>query len=112
MRTGLIARKVGMTRLFNDRGACLGGLEIDPSIRKGVVNMSTGAWYDPEDASIPNSLCKHGNPNVLTRDMGTSKLAQGPVALTCLVEVERFDGVPPAVTAFEPPEIRRPRGAR
>jgi biotin/methionine sulfoxide reductase len=42
---------------------------------------------------------------VLTPDKGTSRLAQGPIAHTCLVEVERFEGEPPPVTAFEPPEI-------
>ena len=96
-----------VVRLFNARGACLGGLKIDPSIRKGVVNMSTGAWYDPEDASVPNSLCKHGNPNVLTRDKGTSSLGQGPSAHTCLIEIERFNGPLPEVTAHTPPEIIR-----
>ena len=35
----------------------------------------------------------------------TSRLAQAPIAHTCLVEVERFEGDPPAVTAFDPPEI-------
>ena len=54
-------------------------------------------------------MCKHGNPNVLTPDKGTSSLAQGPIAHTCLVEVERFDGIALAVTAFEPPEIVWPR---
>jgi biotin/methionine sulfoxide reductase len=65
--------------------------------------MSTGAWYDPH---IPDGLCKHGNPNVLTQDRGTSRLGQGPVAHSCLIEVERFDGTPPEVTAFVPPIIR------
>ena len=96
-----------IVRLFNARGACLGGLEIDSSIRPGVVNMSTGAWYDPEDASAPGSLCKHGNPNVLTRDKGTSSLGQGPSAHTCLIEIERFNGPLPTVTAHTPPEILR-----
>ena len=51
------------------------------------------------------SLCKHGNVNVLTIDKGTSRLAQGPIAHSCLVEVERFDGELPALTAFDPPLI-------
>ena len=53
-------------------------------------------------------MCKHGNPNVLTRDKGTSKLGQGPSAHTCLIEVELFDGPLPPVSAHEPPEIIRP----
>ena len=92
--------------LFNDRGACLATRsgERRPSAR-GVVQLSTGAWLDPEVRGEPGAMCKHGNPNVLTPDKGTSRLAQGPIAHTCLVEVERFEGEPPAVTAFEPPEI-------
>lgn len=96
-----------VVRLFNARGSCLGGLEIDPSIRPGVVNMSTGAWYDPEDPSQHGTMCKHGNPNVLTRDKGTSRLGQGPTAHTCLIAVELFDGPLPPVSAHEPPEIIR-----
>ncbi len=58
---------------------------------------------------VEGSLCKHGNPNVLTRDRGTSRIGQGPSAQTTLVEVERFEGEPPPVTAFEPPVIEERR---
>ena len=92
-------------RVFNDRGACLATAVLSEDIRQGVVQLATGAWLDPEVRGEPGSLCKHGNPNVLTPDKGTSSLAQGPIAHTCLVEVERFEGVPPEVTAFEPPEV-------
>jgi biotin/methionine sulfoxide reductase len=70
-----------------------------------VVQMSTGAWYDPLEPGVIGSLCKHGNPNVLTRDKGTSKLGQGPSAHTCLVEIELFEGELPALSAFDPPKI-------
>ena len=60
--------------------------------------------YDPLAAAEPNSLDKHGNPNVLTRDKGTSRLAQSPSAQTVLVQVERFEGEAPPITAFEPVE--------
>jgi len=93
-----------LVRVFNDRGACLGGIVISDSIRRGVVQMSTGAWYDPIE---PGGLCKHGNPNVLTLDKGTSRLGQGPIAHSCLVEVESFEGPPPEVTAFVPPVIKK-----
>ena len=36
-----------------------------------------------------------------------SRLGQGPIAHSCLVEVERYEGTPPPVTAFEPPEIMK-----
>ena len=92
-----------VARLFNDRGACLGGVIVDPSLRPGVVQVSTGAWYDPDETG----LCKHGNPNVLTRDKGTSRLGQGPSAHSCLIDVELYTGAPPPVTAHEPPRILR-----
>ena len=90
-----------VVRVFNDRGACLAAAVISDALMPGVVQLSTGAWFDPDE----NGMCKHGNPNVLTRDKGTSKLAQGPSAHTCLVQVERYDAEPPRVTAFDPPEF-------
>ena len=45
----------------------------------------------------------HGNPNVLTRDIGTSSLAQGCAGQCTTVQVERYDGVQPPIRAFEPP---------
>ena len=54
-------------------------------------------------------MCVHGNPNVLTRDVGTSRLAQGCSGQHALVEVERFDGALPPVRAFEPPRIAERR---
>jgi biotin/methionine sulfoxide reductase len=92
-----------LVRVFNDRGACLGSVVIDAAMRSGVVQMSTGAWYDPDETG----MCKHGNPNVLTRDKGTSKLGQGPSAHSCLIEVELFKDAPPPLTAHEPPQIIR-----
>ncbi|WP_431280685.1 molybdopterin-dependent oxidoreductase [Humitalea sp. 24SJ18S-53] len=92
-----------VVRVFNDRGACLAGVVLTDSLAPGCVQLPTGAWYDPE---APGGLDRHGNPNVLTLDKGTSGLAQGPSAHTTLVEVERFDGVPPPVRAFDPPEMR------
>ncbi|MEO1317717.1 MAG: molybdopterin-dependent oxidoreductase [Pseudomonadota bacterium] len=96
-----------VVRVFNDRGACLAGLRISDEVMPGVVQLSTGAWYDPEVPGDPKSLCKHGNPNVLTRDKGTSKLAQGPSAHTALVDVARVEGTPPPVTAFDPPVLKQ-----
>ena len=94
-----------IVRVFNDRGQCLAGVRIDAGLKPGVVQMSTGAWYDPLVPGAIGTLDKHGNPNVLTRDKGTSKLAQGCTAHSCLVEIERFEGEPPPVTAFDPPRF-------
>jgi biotin/methionine sulfoxide reductase len=92
-----------IVRLYNDRGACLAGAVLSEALRPGVVQLSTGAWYDPEDPAAEKPLCVHGNPNVLTRDAGTSHLAQGCSGQLSLVEAERYDGPLPRVKAFDPP---------
>jgi len=92
-----------IVRVFNDRGACLAGAVLRDDLRPGVEIMATGAWYDPVEPGEIGTLCKHGNPNVLTRDVGSSRLSRGCSAQTALVEVERFAGEPPPVTAFDPP---------
>jgi len=94
-----------VVRVFNDRGALLAVAALTHDIRRGVIKLPTGAWYDPAMPGEIGALEKHGNPNVLTPDRGTSRLAQGPSAHSALVQIERFDGEVPAVTAFEPPEV-------
>ncbi|UCH74031.1 MAG: molybdopterin guanine dinucleotide-containing S/N-oxide reductase [Rhodospirillales bacterium] len=94
-----------IVRVFNGRGACLAGAIVTDTIRPGVVAMATGAWYDPVEPGGPGSLDRHGNPNVLTRDAGTSRLAQGPVSGSALVEIERWEGKLPEITIGRPPAI-------
>jgi biotin/methionine sulfoxide reductase len=96
-------------RAFNDRGSCLAGAVVTDTVREGAVQLSTGAWYDPLDPADSDSMCVHGNPNVLTFDRGTSRLAQGCAGQHALVEVERWTGPLPPLRAFDPPEIA-PRG--
>ena len=92
-------------RVYNKRGVCLATALVSDKILKNVVQMSTGAWYDPDHPGEIGSMCLHGNPNVLTLDKGTSSLGQGPSAHTCLVQVEKFNGEISKPSAFEPPEI-------
>jgi len=82
-------------------------VEIDAGVLPGVIVMATGAWYDPDDDAGADAqhLERHGNPNVLSFDLGTSKLTQGPSALSVLVEVEKWSGTVPPMRAHEPPEI-------
>ena len=87
-------------RIHNTRGACFGALRISDEIRENVIQMSTGAWFDPD-----STTCREGNPNVLTPDKGTSSLAQGPIAHSCLVQVEAYTGPLPKSQAHQPPEI-------
>jgi len=101
-----------IVRVFNERGACLAGLIVSDGVRPGVIQLATGAWYDPQNASEGASMDKHGNPNMLTIDKGTSKLAQGPIAYTALVEVERFTAsCRPLSCTKRPPQRHPPSGA-
>ncbi len=72
--------------IFNERGKVLAGARLTDKIMKGVLVLSTGAWFDP-DYEINADL--HGNPNVLTKDIGTSELSQGPTSHTCLVDIRK-----------------------
>jgi biotin/methionine sulfoxide reductase len=92
-----------VVRVFNRRGACLAGLRLSDALRPGVVQMATGAWYDPLDPTQDGTLDKHGNPNMVTLDVGTSRLAQATSALTCLVEVARHEGDLPTLTCHDAP---------
>lgn len=94
-----------IVRVFNDRGQILAGALVTERIRPGVIQIAEGAWYDPEEPGKIGSLCKHGCNNLLSRDVGSSKLAQGSTVKTMLVEVEKFDRTPPPVTAFKTPVI-------
>jgi biotin/methionine sulfoxide reductase len=94
-----------LVRVFNDRGACLAAVAVSDAILRGVAQLPTGAWFDPLDPAEPGSLEVHGNPNVLTHDLGTSSLTGGASAQTVLVEVERFAGPAPEVKARKAPAI-------
>jgi biotin/methionine sulfoxide reductase len=96
-----------VVRVFNGRGTCLAGAVVTETVRPRVVQLSTGAWYDPLDPAEPDAMCVHGNPNVLTFDRGTSKLAQACSGQHALVEVERWAGPLPPIRAYDPPAIER-----
>ncbi len=94
-----------VVRVFNDRGACLAGLRTRVDMLRGVVLLATGAWFDPLVPGSPGSLCVHGNPNVLTNDVGTSRLGQCSSAQSCLVEIELWKGELPPIKVHAPPPI-------
>jgi biotin/methionine sulfoxide reductase len=94
-----------VVRVHNDRGACLAGAELTTAIRPGVVRLPTGAWFDPVPGIAPTPLCAHGNPNVLTADVPSSRLSQGCAGQHALVEIERWAGQPPPVTVGSPPPL-------
>ncbi len=76
-----------LIRVFNARGACRARARVSQDIRQGVVALPTGAWYGDPGGNID----PHGNPNVLTKDVGTSRLGQGSSAHTALVNVARLE---------------------
>ena len=94
-----------IVRVFNDRGETLAGAILSDAVMPSVIRLATGAWYDPATPGQIGTLDKHGNPNVLTIDQGTSKLGQGPISHSTLVEVERYDGALPEITAFTGPIV-------
>jgi biotin/methionine sulfoxide reductase len=96
-------RSGDVVRVFNDRGSCLAGAVVTDAVRPSVVQLATGAWYDPLDPADPDAMCVHGNPNVLTFDRGTSRLAQGCSGQHALVQVERWTGPLPPIRAYDPP---------
>ena len=94
-----------IVRVFNSRGSCLASAELTDCVIPRVVELPTGSWYDPEDPQVDGSLEVHGNPNVLTRDKGSSSLGQGPSAHSCLVDVELYQKPLPPIKVFSQPEI-------
>ncbi|MGB8622099.1 MAG: molybdopterin-dependent oxidoreductase [Paracoccaceae bacterium] len=76
-------RSGDLVRVFNARGACRARASVSDEIRPGVVALPTGAWFGDPGGNID----PHGNPNVLTLDVGTSRLGQGCSAHTALVDV-------------------------
>ncbi len=93
-----------VVRVFNDRGACLAGARVTDRVRPGVVVMATGAWYDPDDPAAKLPLDRNGNPNVLTPDVGCSRLSQGPSPNSCLVDVS-VERDPAPIGCYTPPRI-------
>jgi len=95
-----------VVKVFNLRGAFLAAAQLTPEVRPGVIQVSTGAWYDPVRVSGGDEeVCVNGNPNTVTRDVGTSRLAQGCTGQLCLVEVVKFVGKPPQGRGHQAPRL-------
>lgn len=91
-------------KLYNERGACLAGVTLSGDIHPSCVSLATGAWFDPQIVS-GEVLEVHGNPNVLTLDKGTSSLAQGTIAHSCLVYIEKWTSPLPELSVSAAPPI-------
>lgn len=94
-----------IVRVFNQRGEILCGAVVSDNIVQGTIAIHEGAWFDPQDLAKGNVRCVNGNPNVLTRDEGTSKLAQGNSSNTAIVQIEKYQGYVPEVNVFKQPKM-------
>lgn len=98
---GLEAGDVALVR--SPRGSLLAGVVLADGLLRGVAQMHTGAWFDGSAPEIAD--CINGNVNVLTRDVGTSALAQGCSGAHVLVSARRHEGPLPVTRAYEPPRL-------
>ena len=72
------ARGIGagvVVRVWNDRGHVLAGAVLDDRVRPGVVQLATGAWYDPADPTpvpLPATTAPASLPAPLRGETGQS----------------------------------------
>ncbi len=102
------AEKLGIqtgdiVRVFNDRGQLLAGAYVTDWIRTGVLKISEGGWYDPQEPGVVGTLDKHGSYNTIGLDKPASQLSQANCGDTTLAQIEKFTGAVPRVTAWDPP---------
>lgn len=83
---GIESRDV--VKVYNERGAVLGGAYVTERIMPGVVYMDHGARYDP---IVPGELDRGGAINTISPHKTTSKNVTGIATSGFLVEVERVN---------------------
>lgn len=92
-----------VVRVFNKRGQVLAGAKVTKDIKSGTVRLTEGAWYTPDDRDKrrDGTMCINGNPNPLTTDRPASKLSNGNMANTALVNIEKYKEKAPRVYVFD-----------
>jgi trimethylamine-N-oxide reductase (cytochrome c) len=75
-------------KVYNERGAVMGGAYVTERLMPGVAYMDHGARYDP---IVPGELDRGGAINTITPHNKTSRNATGMVVSSFLVEVERVN---------------------
>ena len=93
-----------IVKVFNERGTILCGAVLTDKVRRNVLKISEGGWYDPLVPGEVGTLDVHGDINVLSPDIGTSKLAQGNCGHTVMANIELYKGKLPAIKAFTAPK--------
>lgn len=89
--TKLSIKNNEIVEVYNDRGRILVGVFITDKIKKGVVAICTGSWYDPENPEEENPRCNSGCVNVLTSSHTTSQMAQAITVNSTLVGIRKLD---------------------
>ena len=91
----------------NNRGRLMAVAYVTDRVRKDVVVVHHGAWFEPQDIGLTNDIDIHGASNAVTMDVPTSDLACGNIASGGLVEVEKFVGDLPDVKIFGQPPLTK-----
>ncbi len=81
-------RNGDVVKVYNERGAVLGGAYVTERMMPGVIYMDHGARYDP---IVLGELDRGGAINTITPHNTTSRNATGMVVSSFLVEVERVN---------------------
>ncbi len=80
-------REGDIVRIFNERGAVLGGALITQRIIAGAISQDHGARHDP----LPDGLDRGGSNNLLSPQGLISRNCLGVVTSGYLVEIEKAD---------------------
>ena len=99
-----------IVRVFNDRGGqCLArGCALPPISNRAWSSFPPEPGYDPLEPGVPGSLEKTRQPPMCSLwTKAPQSWVRGPAPTPPWVQVERYQGDPPPVTAFVPPEIRQ-----
>ena len=97
-----LIEKIALKTLNLEKGMLVSVYSLEDI--EDVVKVFEGAWYDPSKPGIVGSICKNGSANLLTLDIPSSKLANANIAHTALVNIEKYKGENPKLTAFSAPK--------
>jgi biotin/methionine sulfoxide reductase len=92
-----------LIRLHSEVGSVLAAVVVDEAVSAHIVVLSTGAWYDHSSPAV--ATCIHGNPNAITKDIGTSDLAQASTGQLTRVRIEKFTGEAPPLAVRTAPIV-------
>jgi trimethylamine-N-oxide reductase (cytochrome c) len=85
-------REGDIIKLYNDRGAVLGGAHLTERVRPGTVHSwGSSGKYDPLEPGKPGSTDRGGCMNILSPIRMLSKNAPGMANNSCLIEITGWE---------------------